>query len=198
MGSLEVFSAADVLTLSDQHGLTFLKDAAMRFVASHAKDVMGEKTASPGWAHLKQTRPALIDEARAISLFLSSQVRYNPAFWAHNNKPAPLSYLSGHLHARDRRAPAAGVAPAARVCRLLRVSVREGKRQAGKPAAGRQWECRARPVVRVPRRHAVMVTSQPTNDTPFSRFWKLGNLGVRVFGLPWKTRFLPTLIPITP
>lgn len=79
MGSLEVSSAADVLTLSDQHKLTFLKDAAMRFVASHAKNVMGEKTASPGWAHLKQTRPALIDEARAISLPLSLSL-YLPNF----------------------------------------------------------------------------------------------------------------------
>jgi speckle-type POZ protein len=52
-------SAAETLTLADQHGAAALKDAALRFVAANPVAVM----ATPGWAHLLSSRPALIAEA---------------------------------------------------------------------------------------------------------------------------------------
>jgi speckle-type POZ protein len=58
-GALSVDNAAETLTLADQHGATRLKEEALRFVAKNALAVM----ATPGWAHLQSSRPALITEA---------------------------------------------------------------------------------------------------------------------------------------
>jgi speckle-type POZ protein len=57
--ALCVDNAAETLTLAGQHGADALKDAALRFVAKNALAVM----ASPGWAHLQTSQPALITEA---------------------------------------------------------------------------------------------------------------------------------------
>jgi len=56
---LSVSNAAETLTLADQHAALKLKHAALMFVAKNALAVM----ATPGWAHLQSSRPALITEA---------------------------------------------------------------------------------------------------------------------------------------
>ena len=48
--SLAVDNAAAILTLAEQHGVRPLRDAAARFVGTHAVDVMN----TPGWGHMKE------------------------------------------------------------------------------------------------------------------------------------------------
>ncbi len=57
LDSLCVANAAATLTLAEQHGTARLKAAALRFVARRAVAVM----ATPGWAHLRQAAPALVE-----------------------------------------------------------------------------------------------------------------------------------------
>jgi speckle-type POZ protein len=57
--ALSANNVAETLTLADQHGAAALKGAALLFMAKNAVAV----TATPGWAHLQTSRPALITEA---------------------------------------------------------------------------------------------------------------------------------------
>lgn len=55
-----VANAAVTLTLAEQHGVPRLKAAALRFVARSG--VCEPVMATPGWAHLRQAAPALVEE----------------------------------------------------------------------------------------------------------------------------------------
>jgi len=57
--SLAVENAAVILTLAAQHKQHRLEHAALQFVARNAPEVMR----TDGWAHLKSSRPDLIEAA---------------------------------------------------------------------------------------------------------------------------------------
>lgn len=56
--SMSAENAAFTLTLAEQHGAAALKRAALNFVATHSTAVMD----TPGWAHLRASCPALLEE----------------------------------------------------------------------------------------------------------------------------------------
>jgi hypothetical protein len=58
LDGMTVEAAAFTLTLAEQHGAAALKRAALNFIAAHSVAVMD----TPGWAHLRASCPALLEE----------------------------------------------------------------------------------------------------------------------------------------
>ena len=59
ISGLEVANAAHTLTLAEQHGARSLKVAALMFVVANVVEAMR----TDGWAHMAESRPALLTEA---------------------------------------------------------------------------------------------------------------------------------------